>query len=264
MPDVEIVVVDDGSTDETPRAVEPYLDRIRYVRQENAGRSAARNRGIREAHGEFVSFLDSDDRWLPHKLERAIDALRPRSAAGMVHGQVEVIDDEGRPLRASTDFHQRLWREAHRRGATYAGYALECRCFSSTTTFRREAFDRVGLYDESLALDDYELYLRIALDYEIVFLDEPLAEYRFHGENMDSTELTVGQIQGALKHLELLERRRDVPERERARRNLHASLARSFNVLGDQRSARRHALAAIRPDRLGLEMARRAVLSVVR
>jgi glycosyltransferase involved in cell wall biosynthesis len=262
--DYEVVVVDDGSTDDTSEVVAPYLDRIRYLRQENAGRSAARNACIRAAAGRYVSFLDSDDRWLPGKLERHVPLLEARPSVGMVHGHVDVIDDDDRPLPAATDFHHRLWSAAHRAGASYAGYALECRCFSTATTFRAEVFDRVGLYDESLALDDYELYLRVALDYEIVFLEESVAEYRYHGENMDSRQLTLGQIQGAEKHLRLLEERGDVAERDRARRNLHAMLARSYNVLGDQSAARRHALRALRPDALGVEMLKRAAVSFVR
>ncbi len=258
--DVEIVIVDDGSTDDTARVVEPYLGRLRYVRQENQGRSAARNAAIREARGRYVSFLDSDDRWLPHKLESHVALLEAEPDVGLVHGHVDVIDDDGRPMPGLTEYHHRIWNAAHREPVTYAGYVLECRCFSSATTFRRSVFDEVGLYDPSLALDDYELYLRVALDSRIVFVPTSVTEYRSHGENMDPAQLTLGQIQGALKHLDLLEHR-DAPDRERAVRNLHAMLARSYNVLGDQPSARRHAVYALRADVLGLEMARRVAAS---
>lgn len=262
--DYETLIVDDGSTDETPAVVAAYGDRVRYIRQPNAGRSAARNRCIAEARGRYVSFLDSDDRWLPDKLALHVPVLEDRPQVGMVHGHVDVIDESDAPRLDLTAFHHELWTRAHRGRVTYAHYALECRCFSSATTFRRDIFDRIGPYDESLALDDYELYLRVALDYEIVFLERSVALYRYHGENMSPHELTLGQIQGAEKHLRLIEQRDDVPERGRARRNLHAMLARSYNVLGDQRRARRHALRAMRPDALGLEMLRRAAVSFVR
>jgi glycosyltransferase involved in cell wall biosynthesis len=262
--DYEIVVVDDGSTDDTPEVVAPYRDRIRYVWQPNAGRSAARNRCIAEARGRYISFLDSDDRWLPGKLELHVEVLEERARVGMVHGHVDVIDDNDAPRDDLTAFHHELWTRAHRNGVTYAGYALDCRCFSSATTFRRSVFDRVGTYDESLALDDYELYLRVALEYEIVFVERSIALYRYHDENMSPAELTLGQIQGAEKHLRIVEERADVPDRARARRNLHAMLARSYNVLGDQRHARRHALRALRADALGVEMARRVAASFIR
>ena len=261
--DYEVVVVDDGSTDETPAVLEQYLDRIRYFRQENTGRSGARNACIRAARGRYISFLDSDDAWLPRKLELQVPILEARPEVGMVHGHVDMIDEAGRPLPAQTEFHHRLWSAAHRHGVTYARYALECRCFSSTATFRAQAFEKVGLYDTALALDDFELYLRIALDYEIVFLDSPVACYRSHGENMDPTELTLGQIQGALKHLAILEERPDVPDAAEARRNLYVTLARSYNVLGDQQNARRFAVRALQPDRLGVEMLRRTLVSLL-
>jgi glycosyltransferase involved in cell wall biosynthesis len=241
--DLDVLVVDDGSTDETPEVAGRYGDRIRYLRQENRGRSAARNAAVEAARGELIAFCDSDDRWLPDKVERQVAALR--DGVGMVHGHIEAIDPEGRVLPEETEFHQRLFREAHRGGVTYAGYAWECRCFSSTVLIRAEAFERVGLYDTSLLLDDYDLYLRLALEYEILFLDErPLSQYRLHPEQMTAYELTTGQIQTAEKHLRILDRRDGVPDERRARRNFNLMLARSHRVLGDRRAARGPAVRA--------------------
>ena len=84
----EILVVDDGSTDETPAVLARHANRIRVVRQENAGRSAARNTAVREARTPYVSFLDSDDRWLPEKLAREVPLLDADAGVGMVHGHV--------------------------------------------------------------------------------------------------------------------------------------------------------------------------------
>src|SRR5690348_13004759 len=96
--DLEIVVVDDGSTDDTDAVVAPYLGRVRYVRQANGGRAAARNAAVRLARGELIGFCDSDDRWLPDRLERQLQALESWPEVGMVHGQVELVDDAGRAL----------------------------------------------------------------------------------------------------------------------------------------------------------------------
>ena len=136
---------------------------------------------------------------------------------------------------------------------TYAGYALDCRCFSTTVMIPRALLERLGGYDPALLLDDYDLYLRLALEAEIEFLHgAPLAQYRHHAGQMSSEDLTTGQIQTCLKHLAILEGRDDVPDRRLAERNLRLMLARSYNVLGNSVAARRTVTAALRsqPGRL--------------
>ncbi len=244
----EILVVDDGSTDDTEAVLAPYRDRIRYVRQENEGRSGARNRAVRETRTPLISFLDSDDRWAPDKLERQVPVLADRRV-GMVHGHVDLIDELDRPLPEETERHHELFSRAHRNGVTYAGYAFDCRCFSTALTARVDAIEQAGLYDPALLLDDYDLYLRLALETRIVFLELPaVAVYRHHPGQMTTYELTMGQIQTAEKHLALLDRRSDVPDARAARRNFLLMLARSWAVLGDQRRSRRRLLQALRLD----------------
>jgi glycosyltransferase involved in cell wall biosynthesis len=245
--DLELIVVDDGSTDDTEAAVAPYLDRLRYARQDNKGRSAARNAAVELAQGEFVAFCDSDDRWLPDRLERQLATIAQAPRIGMVHGQVELIDADGRALPDETAEHRAVFSAAHRGPVTYAGYAWECRCLSSAILVRRSAFDAVGLYDPELLLDDYDFYLRLALAYEVVFLDgAPLAQYRLHPEQITTYDLAMGQIQTARKHLALLDERDDVPDARRARRNFNLMLARSWRILGERREARAAALEAAR------------------
>jgi glycosyltransferase involved in cell wall biosynthesis len=244
--DVELIVVDDGSTDDTPAAVQPYRERIRYIRQKNLGRSSARNSALAAAEGTFIAFCDSDDAWLPDRLERQLPHLERRPVA-MVHGQVELIAADGRTLTEETEAHRAIFSRAHAQPVTYAGYAWECRCLSSTILARADALRAVGGYDPALVLDDYDLYLRLALDYEIVFLDgPPLARYRLHPEQMRPEELALGQIQTAEKHIALLDRRPEVPDARRARRNFNLMLARSWRILGNRREARSAALRAFR------------------
>jgi glycosyltransferase involved in cell wall biosynthesis len=264
----EVLVVDDGSTDDTTDVLAGYGDRIRVVRQENAGRSGARNTAVGEARGGFISFLDSDDRWTPTKLEREVPVLEGDAGVGLVHGHVEVIGADGETLADETARHRDLFSAAHRNGVTYAGYAFDCRCFSSAVTLRDEAVRSVGFYDTALLLDDYDLYLRLALDSRIVFLEgAPMALYRHHAGQMTTYEMTMGQIQTARKHLALLDDRRDVPDADLARRNFLLMLARSHAVLGDQHASRRFLLQALRLDPGLIRrpwVARRLVASVVR
>src|SRR5215831_13288100 len=91
--DLEIVVVDDGSTDETADTLRPFLDRIRYIRQGHRGLAAARNTGIRVARGPYVAFLDSDDLWLPEKVSVQIARLNGDPAVGLVYGEAVLFDE---------------------------------------------------------------------------------------------------------------------------------------------------------------------------
>jgi glycosyltransferase involved in cell wall biosynthesis len=256
--DLELIVVDDGSTDDTPAVVAPYLDRIRYVSQENRGKAAARNRAVELADGELIAFCDSDDCWYPDRIERQLRAFEQQPEAGMVHGHIALIDGESRPLPEQTSAHRALLAHAHRHGATYAGYAADCRCFSSTILVRRDVFDAIGPYDPRLPIEDYDFYLRLVLDFPVAFMDDgPLARYRVHDGQTPNETLGVGQIKTAEKHLALLEERPGMPDARAARRNFNLMIARSWKVLGDRRRAR---AAAFRALRLGAPRAVRAAL----
>jgi glycosyltransferase involved in cell wall biosynthesis len=244
--DLELVVVDDGSTDGTEAAVAPYLDRIRYVRTEHRGKAEARNTAVGLAQGELIAFCDSDDMWLPGRLERELEALDGRPDVGMVHGQVELVDHEQRPLPERTAEQRAVFSAAHRHGASYAHYAFNCYCLSSTILVRREVFEKVGLYDSELPIEDYDFYLRLVLDFDVMFLDgPPLARYRVHPEKTTDHQLGSGQIMTAEKHLALLDRRPDIPDARVARRNFNLMIARSCRILGDRRQARSAALRAL-------------------
>jgi glycosyltransferase involved in cell wall biosynthesis len=244
--DREVIVVDNGSTDDTGERLAPYLDRIRYIRQENRGRAGSRNRAIEEARGDYISFLDSDDLWLPGKLERQVALLDSAPAVGLAHGHVEVIDEHGRPLPELTAMHRRLFTSVHRRGASYAGYALRCMCLTSTIMVRRDLFKSLGGYDAGVELEDLDLYLRIAALTRIAFLEgEPLAQYRYHGGQTGNESLTRGQIAVCLKHLGLLDEL-SVPDKRRARRNFCITLARSYYIRADASAVRTWVHAAVR------------------
>jgi glycosyltransferase involved in cell wall biosynthesis len=244
-----VLVVDDGSTDATAEVLLRFGDRIRYVHQENSGRAEVRNRALRESSGEYIGFLDADDVWLPGKLERQVAVLDEQPDAVLVHGHVDVIDEAGRVLERETAWHRRLFTRAHRRGTSYAAYAFESRCLTSTVLLRRDALERIGGYDPAILVEDVDMYLRIALEGRIVFLESPpLAKYRLHGGQTPNDERTRGHIDLCLKHLQLLDEGMAVPDARTARRNLLLALAGLRYMTADGPAVRRAIRSAVALD----------------
>jgi glycosyltransferase involved in cell wall biosynthesis len=181
----EIIIVDDGSTDQTEQRLQPYLDRIRYVKQANQGVAAARNTGVRHAHGELLCFLDSDDLWLPTKLEKQLDWAGAHPEYALIATEIQGIDAAGRPTGArKADMYQ-----------IQNGLVAERLLFgnwiqTSTVMVRRAALERAGGFDEDVGQfgEDWLLWMRIAAESPIYFLPEALAAYRFHNERLSTRQ----------------------------------------------------------------------------
>lgn len=154
---VEVVVVDDGSTDGTASAVERFRDdRLRLVRKPNGGCASSRNAGLAVARGEFVAFLDGDDFWHPRKLERELSVLEADPSADLVFSLSEVVDESGRNLG--------LMKSGSRRSFDFEDLLVENPVGNgSAVLIRRDALDRAGPFDESLpASSDCDMWLRLA------------------------------------------------------------------------------------------------------
>lgn len=178
----EIIVVDDGSTDGTERALEPFGDKIRVLRRAHAGVSAARNSGIRSARGEWLAFLDSDDLWLPAKLRSQLDFFA-------VHGELRVCQTEEIWLRNGVRLNPRKYHEKPR-GHCFERLLDRCLVSPSAVMIHRDVFDAVGLFDEGLpACEDYDLWLRIGCRYAIGLVEDRLVVKR--GGHPDQLSATV-------------------------------------------------------------------------
>ena len=183
---VEVVVVDDGSTDNASEVASRYERAgVRLIRQENRGRSGARNWGLDEAQGEYVVFLDSDDRLLPEALEVGVKDLEAHPACAFVFGRTSVVGTDG--SSPMTDYYGELLR------GNYIGTP-------GAVMFRRSVFDSVGSFDTTLqAAEDYHLYLRVTSEFPIHHHYKFVVDYREHEAN--TSRDSARMLQSTLKAL---------------------------------------------------------------
>ncbi len=175
--DYELIVVDDGSTDQTPQVAARYQGRIRYHRQENRGLSTARNVGCQLARGEYFAFLDADDVWFAQKLTRQVALLERHPEAGLVSSAMELMDRSGAPLSGI--------KPGSPPGETFVEIVRQGTAAPSSYVVRRRCFEEIHGFDKQLvAMEDLEFCLRIAARHQIVHIPEPLGRYRVHGMSL--------------------------------------------------------------------------------
>jgi len=179
---VEVIVVDDGSTDDTEAQLQAFGDRVTFIRQENRGPSAARNRGIRQAKGEIVAFLDSDDLWLPNKLERQValmERVGERVPCCLCNATLRHEGGEERSFSVSllhSTYEEGVWLNPAEVLASRFVF------FNQAVAVRRWALTKAGGFDESLRhLEDWDLALRLAVLGPWAFIQEPLAIWNPNG-----------------------------------------------------------------------------------
>ena len=238
--DIEVIVVDDGSTDDTPQVMERFAGSVRYIRQKNQGVSAARNHGISESRGRWIAFLDADDRWKPEKLARQLDALARHPDCRASYTGYEAIGPAFGPAAEPPSLPADLATLVER------GNVITC---ASSVVCDRALFAELGNFDVALSdCADWDMWIRIATITRFAAVDEPLLVYRRHESNMTRN---VGlRERDSVRLLDKAFAMRSLPETLRVRRD--AIFAHNFMVLagshfhaGNYRDAARCAAQAI-------------------
>jgi glycosyltransferase involved in cell wall biosynthesis len=166
---LEIIVIDDGSEDDTARLMHERYGQCHYHHQANQGVSSARNAGIEKARGEWIALLDSDDRWLPNKLQSQLDALAGSPHYRLCHTEELWIRNgvKVNPMR----------KHAKSGGRIFQRCLPLCLISPSSVVLHRTLFDDFGNFDTQLpACEDYDLWLRICAREQVLFIDKPLIE----------------------------------------------------------------------------------------
>jgi glycosyltransferase involved in cell wall biosynthesis len=193
--DWEAIIVDDGSVDESVSVAKSYLtdSRFQLIQQRHAGQPKTKNAGIRAARGEFIAFLDADDRWHPTKLSRQLAVFQQLPNVGVVHARRRFIN----PIGQVTSIDERVFPNGRVLDDLFRNNFV---CFSSAM-LRRTAIDRCGLFDERIPLAiDYDWWLRIARHFDFFGVDEPLVDYRTGHANLsrrvfERLEIALGIMQ---------------------------------------------------------------------
>lgn len=191
---VEIILINDGSTDKSLSILREYEQRfpikVRVIDQPNQGQIIARNNGIKKAQGHYIAFLDSDDLWMPDKLEQQIPLFN--EGVGLVYGGVELINECGK----TTGFDS---CDPAIQGEIYPQLLVKNRMTGGSVVVLREALEKVGLFDpEFKAAENWDLWLRICKEYRARLVNKPVVKYRLHQNNMSKD---VMLMQGAKRQI---------------------------------------------------------------
>lgn len=214
-PVIEVVVIDDASTDGSYDIAQKYVPRIKLLHnRHNRERAWSRNRAIAESIGEHIALLDADDVWLPQKLARQVAFLDEHPEIGLVYAKAEYIDEKSERVQRRNEYG---WPPIDGQMIAPAGESTLLLSWNRipclTAVFRRTIFDREGPFDETdwlQGVEDYDLWLRISDHHAIGFIDETLARYRIHDKQTNANQFRMLKLEYRLRRRHILATRKGI------------------------------------------------------
>jgi glycosyltransferase involved in cell wall biosynthesis len=199
--DTEIIVVNDGSTDDTESAASPYLPHIRYQRQENQGLVATLNRGMEMAAGEYICFLDADDALCPHSVSAQVEQLERNPRVGLVFGRNFEMNSLGKVIGLHDPFPGVKRPTVVPSSQAFRWLLRGSSIQKSTVMIRRDAFKRAGPFQQqSWPGEDWDMWLRIAAWHDLAYIPRALAYRRVHRGSITAGSYTVDSFRGSHLH----------------------------------------------------------------
>jgi len=247
--DIEVIVVDDRSTDDTARIVSAYAPKVKYILQDNKERGAARNNGVKNSSGEYIAFLDSDDMWMPDHLERCLAALVSSEGAGASYSGSYMMGEDGKVIEKlpASGFRGDPLKELVSEFSSHG-------CNASSCLIKRKIFEEAGNFSEIRELsgsEDWEMWARMAACAGLVFTGSYTAKVRFHPGKSSINPSKMERSMKLAMHM-IFANEKLVPRisglKGRAYASLYTIIAVNYYAAGEMKQARHNLVMALRSD----------------
>lgn len=205
---MQIIVLNDGSKDKTGFMIEKFIEKqnrkIEYISKDNEGLCKTLNRALKISKGKYIATIASDDIWSPNKIEEQVNFLEENKSVGLVYSDAYFLKMEKKTTMKYSEYKPKIkkhFKNSIQNVNMYESLLVENVILAVTVVTRKECFDKVGFFDDSLKYEDYDMWLRIAKHYPIGYIDKPLAYYRIHDANISNNTrfMLIGALQAIKK-----------------------------------------------------------------